>query len=399
MINLDLTFLPLILAACSVIEFIIGFLLPRAQGILSIAAGIIISAMAFMGIFTAVDTLSIGILLVSLTFTFISVGSIRDHEDNKLYYPCLSAVGALSLGFLISNELILKLILWETVWIPVFIILLLSKERKLSVLFSKLWFLSEALIISSFILMQNKADQNLVFWLMISGLLIRIWAFPFDVLVKKTVAQCSFHISSVVGVLLPILPIFFAIQVIQPAFQNELGHFYEIISWVFISGIIVWAIRLAVDANVNTLVSSQIVIFNSIVGLCLTNTSDVFLKAVLEIIFVKTLINILITFYGDETKTNSRTWMFAIPVITAFGIPGIIIGIPLLTLISGWYAVDPAISISILILLMACFAYSSVIITPLFASRHGIKLNFKTSAFILLFTFIIASSLFFSRGF
>jgi len=406
MIKFDLLILVLVPAVCSLLEFIFGSIWKKSQGTISIAVNVLLTAMTIAVMYTpglnpAIDnTSSVGLVLVSLIFLFVSIGTIRTINENKLYYPCLLITEALVIGFLLSQGLtMLKLVLWEAIWIPVFIILITSKEKLLSISFFKVWFLSETLIISSFILYQSKADIHIIFWLMMSGVMIRMFSFPFDSLIKRSVNTADFSISSIIGVILPVLPIFFVIQIMIPNFGGELNFFYDIISWIFISGILAWIIRLAIDTTIDDVVSSQIIIFNSMIGIWLTHPSGNLLFAVFQIIFIKTLINILIVYYGDKTKLNSRSWLFTIPVIMSFGIPGIIIGAPLLHLTSAWYGIDPVICITTLVLFTLCFIYSSIVITPLFISSPKIKINLRTTLLILLFVFTIIVSLVSNRGY
>lgn len=410
MINFSLPAIILIPAILSIFEFLIGKYWVKAQGIVSMISSVAVATISFVLLYyfefnssypqfifdtnirLSLDgTSCIGLALFSLTFLFISIGSIRSNSGNKIYYFSFMLLQALVSGFLLSQVLITKLILWETSWIPVFIILITSEEKQLSISFSKTWFLSEALIISSFVLNENHLDRSIVFWLLMSGIIIRMLSF--DPLIKKTIEKCNFNVSSIVAIILPMLPIFFMIQTAVPFFSNEFNTNYGIIAWIFIASILLWIIRLAIDNKIESVISSQVVIFNSMIGIWLTRPSRTLLAAIFEIIFIKTLINLMIVHYGDRTRNNSRSWLFTIPIIMSFGIPGIIIGRPLLTLISSWYGISPEISIAMLILLVLCFIYSSIMIVPLLVSPPKIKFTLKTITFIMLFAFLIVVAL------
>jgi hypothetical protein len=119
----------------------------------------------------------------------------------------------------------------------------------------------------------------------------------------------------------------------------------------------------------------------------------------MEVIVAKALLNILIIYFGrviiakERNRSNFETWMFAVPVVLSFGLPGIMLIRPLFTLVSRWYSIAPYVSISVVFLLMVAFLYTFINISDLF-SPYGKKtapVGFATVNNILLVIIIIIS--------
>jgi len=359
----------------------------------------------------------IGIILVPTVFLILSVLSKGSKKDYR-YYSMIMLLQVFIMGFLVSYDFILKILFWEATWIPIFFLLIMSVKKRAALLYSKYWFFSELLIVVASILLFNNSNLSydlskitqvtlgsgktfsFIFFLMMAGLMIRAFLFPFDSFLNKTIQACEYNVSIIIGVIMSILPFFFITAIVLPLFQKELFNYTDIIAVISLVSVLICSIKLYIDKKIAAIISIQILLLNAMTFIWFIRPSSDVLKASFEIIAIKTLFNILLIYFGRSIITSYKhigrfeLWMFAICLVLSFGLPGIVMTAPLFVLISKWYAIAPYVSISLIVLLMVIFLYTFINIIDLFSPKavlpksinpqDKIKLSAKNLLFILM---------------
>jgi NADH:ubiquinone oxidoreductase subunit 4 (subunit M) len=358
----------------------------------------------------------IGIMLASVVFLVTTVISKSDKKDN-FYFAMIMLLEAFVIGFLISYDYILKILFWEASWIPIFFLLIVSVKKRFALLYSRYWFFSEFLIIVASIMLFSSgtlsydlerithlqlgggAVVSVIFFLLMGGTMIRVAMFPFDACLNRAIQNCEHNISLITTTVMTTIPFFFMASVVLPLFKKEFNTYIDVIAVAALISILVCVIRLFIDKKISTIISTQILIFNAMTFIWFINPTQNLMNASMEIIVTKALLNILIIYFGrviiakGRNRSNFELWMFAIPVVLSFGLPGIMMIRPLFTLISSWYGIAPYVSITVVFLLMAAFLYTFINMSELFRpfGKKTEPVGFATINNILLLVIMLVS--------
>jgi NADH:ubiquinone oxidoreductase subunit 4 (subunit M) len=344
----------------------------------------------------------IGLILSSLV-CLVAVGFASLNKAKNTYYVIIFILQTLIIGFFLSYDLLVKIILWEMLCIPVFVLLSINEKNRIAFSFSKQWFFSEALLLTSLIILFNQygpaltvenilsssitgnTSMILPFILMLVAVFIRINLFPFDKISKSIIKTFEPHNSILITILLPMVPIFFVITLMYPLFADLFESNINYIVYFTLIGIVISLVRLFINKSINTITTSQLLIFNSLIFIWAIRPNILLISALSEIILVKTLLNLIILYFGYQIyksryePSKTSIWMFSVPVFLSFGIPGLLMARPMFLLLSSWYSDFPYISILIIILLSLTFIYTCINIAPLLMLKNeNKKLNAQT---------------------
>lgn len=354
----------------------------------------------------------IGTVLFSVVFFVILLLS-RKREHNSLPFIMISLLQITTIGFLISYDFVLKILFWETSWIPVFFLIVLSSNKKFAVLYSRYWFLSESLIIIGAVLLfkttgisydlekiaQVQAAENItlvIMSLMIAGTMIRSAVFPFSLFMNRAIQTCEESISIIITTVTIVIPFFFMISIITPLFLRELTIYTNVITIALLLSLLVCIVRLFIDKKISTVIYSQILMSNAIIFIWILRPSGELLNASIEMLVIKVILSIVIVYVGksiiDNAKNISKlnTYLFFIALILAFGLPGVINIRPMLTLVSAWYSFAPYVSILIPAFIIIIFLYTFINVANLINIKtiQRTETKLKTTQNLLFFIII-----------
>lgn len=342
----------------------------------------------------------IGIIIASL-ICLVTVSFAASNKTNNLYYVILLIIQTLITAFFLSYDVVIKIVMWEMLWIPIFILISVNGKNKTALSFSKQWFFSEALLLTALIIIFNQYGSDLKvenimsstitgtkaqlipFILMCFATFIRINLFPFDKITKNIIKTFEPQISILITVLVPIVPIFFTLTIMYPLFADLLANYVNYIAYITLIGVAVSLLRLFISKSINTITSSQILIFNSLIFIWTIKPNTMLIAGITEIIVVKALLNLAIIYFGyqiykDKYKSSRIfIWMYSLPLVLSFGIPGLLMAKPMFLLLSSWYSKYPYISLTTILLLSGAFIYTSINIAPMFKNISENKISSK----------------------
>ena len=275
------------------------------------------------------------ILLVILCSVVIS----KSDEKDGLYYFFIMLLTALVCGFCLSNNLIFKIFFWEACWVPIFCISLYENKSISAKSFSATWFISESALLLGAIIIHGQL-QEVSFWLFIIASYIRMMLFPVDKLTDRFSAEGSSGFSAIVNIILPILPLLFIMQVVLPSFQHQVTQYGSILYFVFLGSGLLRIFRSCFDKGLNSIINSQIIVFNSLFAGFILATGQTSIGPILELVTIKLLLGLVILFYGLESirlglnAKRPATWIMITAVVLSFGLSGITFSKPMLSIIS-----------------------------------------------------------------
>ncbi|MBN1114342.1 MAG: hypothetical protein JXA66_03295 [Oligoflexia bacterium] len=368
-----------------------------------------------------------GLILVSVIFFVFSILSFRDIKP-PLFYIMMMLLESSVIGFILSYDLILKILFWELSWIPVFFILLRMEKQSISLFFSKFWFVSELLLVLACVFMFNKitgtydlekimktqvtpsGTNKVVFLLFILSIFMRAAVFPFDSWLIKSLKNTNSSSALITGVVVVILPFFFFTHVVSTVFYAELTEYFDILSTVLLVGISVNVVRLFLSRTISTLITTQILLFNSLMMLFLIKPDETILQAFTEVLVIKSMINILIICFGKKLIELSRkagssglvtispfvTWAFVLPVVLSFGIPGLTMAKPVLLVISKWYTKSVFLSSSAAVLVIGAFLLSSLNIAHFFKKTDKKPVSLFSYKYVIIISIVVIITAFIS---
>ncbi len=238
------------------------------------------------------------------------------NNTKNLYYIMLFIIQALTIGFFLSYDVVIKIAMWEMLWIPVFILISINGKNNTALSFSKQWVFSEALLITALIIIFNQygpelkvenilssaisSTQLIPFILICLATFIRTNLFPFDKITKNTIKTFEPHTSILITILLPIIPLFFTITLTYPLFSTLFANHVNYIAYLALIGVAVSLVRLFINKSINTITYSQILIFNSIIFLWTIKPEALLIPGIAEIMGIKSILNLSILYFGYQ---------------------------------------------------------------------------------------------------
>ena len=294
----------------------------------------------------SVDATSVLLLTTSLLIIISSLIVSTTEEKSKKHYFLMMLLTISFIGFCTSSNLVLKVLFWETCFIPILLLMLSEDETKgTAQLFSLVWLISGiTIIVGSLLYYSNLSTgsygnyKEIIFWLFMSSIFIRSLIYPFDRLTDNTAKNNSRGLSIIVTLILPLMSLLFLIQVVVPSFKDELVKHNSIIYFALI---VTALIRIAItirSKKLYTVINSQVIIFNTIFFFYITNISQSTEAYTIELISIKSLLNVVIVYYGIEAvkngiKTNSLYfWILLTSLILSFGLISPIISKPMMAI-------------------------------------------------------------------
>jgi len=285
--------------------------------------------------------------IVFLILTFCIVLSKSEEKDGLYYFLIMSFTTAI-IGFCLSYNFILKIFFWEACWIPIFFILLNENKKGLAMSFSKIWFISELLLIIGSIFAYNhfgtntgsKQITNLVFWLFIITASVRVMIFPLDKLVDKITKECSRGFSIIVVSILPLLSLVFLIQVVVPSFPGLLNQCEFTLYFVFLSLGLCRVLRSINDKSLSSIINSQIIVFNAMLIGFILIFNKASLESTMELLSLKLILNTVILFCGlvaIKKGLNTKKlyfWLMVISLVMSFGLIEVSFSKPMFSIVS-----------------------------------------------------------------
>jgi len=309
------------------------------------------------------DTSTAFIILLSLLFLILNILWFRKQE-RPLYWRMSLLIQALIFNFVLTQNLAIRVLSWEFIWIPMFMILINTDRKHYSLKFSYLWFFAQILLISGTVIMLGKFEgmYGIAFWLF------------FIATISRSYLSGKFDpdVSIITTTILPLLPIIFLTNTILPLFPHYVHMNTEVIS-IFICAIIfIWIMRLAISKAISTIYISNIFVLYSLVLIWLLDPGSKVIQLCIQIIVAKSILNVLLVYHGSKTTNSFNKWVFLVSLMLSFGFGGIIIGIPIAKLLSIWTVTKPSIMITMLCLLFAFFIVTSIKLGRLFNTERTI---------------------------
>jgi len=357
------------------------------------------------------------ILIISMLYCLLI--SKLDEEKDSLYFIYMMALMVGASGFIISRNIAIKILFWEICWVPIFFIMIGEGKKSIAAHFSIIWFISELMMISGLVLLYTQMGQNhqieklsalrnsdlnteIIFWLFMSGIVLRSMLLPFNKLLAKIIEELPSSFSSMISVLMPSLSLVFMVQVIIPIFQIQLNTYniYLSTSLIIIAGINL--IGFIKEKTVYSVINAQIIVFTSIMLACLAAIDRTSITGAIEMMTLKLPLNLLIVSCGvmaarHEMKIKSvYTWIFVSAILLSFGIPGLSLFGPIFKVVGFWNTQQLWLGISICTILAALLVITSFIISKEMdmnnRSDHALSYPAVITAVIIMIISILAAS-------
>jgi hypothetical protein len=306
---------------------------------------------------------NIFIVLLSFVFLMITVLSLNKPKHRTYWYMNL-LIQALVFNFILTQDLVVRVISWEFIWIPAFIILINTDRKHYSIKFSNIWFVAQALLISGTIIMIGRFSQiyNFAFWLFLIATLLRSYI--------RASERFDTEVSLITTVILPLLPIIFLINTILPTFQYQIHANIQPISIFICACIFIWILRLIASRSISTISFSNMFIFSSLIIIWLLIPTVKIMQLCVQIIIAKTVLNVLLIYYGNKTPFSLNKWVFMLSLVLSFGFAGVVIGLPAAKLFSLWNITQHQITVAMFSLFFVLFITTIIKMGALFNSER-----------------------------
>ena len=424
--NYQLPLLVIIPVLAMVFEYIISKLKIKYDGILPLISALAITVISIY-IATNVDLASAGrqmqmnlpwisswgisfslstdglsaIFCVLLSLLFLIMTVLCFNKKKGCTYWCMNLlVQALILNFIISDNLVVRVLSWELIWLPIFIILIGSDKEHYSIKLSNSWLLTQLLILSGTVIMVGKFDKiyNVAFWLFMLTILFRSCTFPYNRTIKKLSERFAPEISMLTLVILPLVPIIFLTNTILPLFSSYLHADINTIAIFLCINCLIWIIKLITSRSISMIAITNICVFYSLIIIWLINPTIETLQLCTLLIISKSILNLVILYYGNNTSSELNKWGFISAIILSFGFTGVVIGTPILKLISYWDSFQRPIAITTLVLITLMFMTTVVKLKGLFKYKKTILLGgwpeiIKLAVVVIVFTGAVITSI------
>jgi len=301
------------------------------------------------------------IFMTTCSIAFLVQTILSLNKQKRQSYWCMNLfLQAAIFSFILSQNLAVKIISWELCWVPIFVILVNTEKGHTAIRFSKIWFFAQALLICGTIIMIGKFSRiyDAAFWLMLVALITRTYL--------NISSRFKSEITILINVIVPLLPIIFFTNTLLPSFYKyiETNTLIIAISLCIIN--LIWIFKLIASRAIHTIYTVNVAVFSGFILVWLLKPELQVLQLCIQIVVVKTILGIIMTYYGRDCSCIRNKWVLIISLLLSFGFSGIIIGIPMLKIISLWNTYQQAIAISILCLLFVLFTATVVKISKLF---------------------------------
>ena len=305
------------------------------------------------------------VFVISLSFIFLMITILcLNRSKHRSYWPMLLITQALVFNFILAQDLVIKVLSWEFIWIPIFIMMVNTDKAHCSKKFSKIWYLTGSLLIMATVIMVGKFSQlyDVAFWIFITATITRCYF--------VTESKLDTAPSLITKVILPLLPIIFLISTILPMFPDHIKANTISVAIVICIYTFILILKLVMSRSIQMISYSNILIFSGLMFTWLMEPNVKIIQLSLQIIIAKTFINILMVYYGDNTANNINKWVFILVLIMSFGFAGPIIGIPMLQVLSLWDTTNREITIAILALIFLLLVVTAIKTSALFSIRQ-----------------------------
>lgn len=303
-------------------------------------------------------TAIIGPILSVVVLYCLLISKFEEEKESPYFIKIMLVMFSVS-GFIISRNVAVKLLFWESCWIPIFLNLITKDNKSIAFRFSIYWFVAELALMSGLVFMfinmgntyetekvsvfrNSTVTTDTTFWLFMSGILIRAMVLPFNKLINSTTKELSVGFSSIINVILPVLPLIFMMQVMLPIFKFSLDVYgpYISISLIMISFIhLFYFIK---DKSLYNVINVQLPIYNAVILSCLCVINQGLTTSGIEMMAVRIPLSLLVVSagmisaeHGLAIKSN-YSWSFILAILLSFGIPGFALFQPLFKIIWFW---------------------------------------------------------------
>ena len=305
------------------------------------------------------------IFIVLLSFVFLMITVLSLNKPKHRTYWCMNLlIQGLVFNFILTQDLVIRVLSWEFIWIPAFVILINTDRKHYSIKFSNIWFLAQALLIGGTVIIIGKFSQiyNFAFWLFLTATLLRSYL--------RAPERFDTEVSLITTVVLPLLPMIFLINTILPMFPYQVHANIQPISIFICACIFVWILRLIASRSIFMISYSNIFIFSGLILIWLLNPTVKIMQLCVQIIIAKTVLNVLLIYYGNRTRFSLNKWIFMLSLVLSFGFAGAVIGLPAVKLFSLWDITQHQITIAMFSLLFILFIVTIIKMGILFDSER-----------------------------
>lgn len=305
---------------------------------------------------------NIFIIICSVAFLIQTILSFNKQKSNAHW--CMNLLLQATLfSFVLTQNLAFRIISWELCWVPIFIMLINTDKGHSAIKFSKIWFIAQTLLVCGTVIMIGKFNRiyEAAFWLMFIALLIRTYLGVSNRFKPET--------TILINVIMPLLPIIFFINTIIPNFYKYLTANAVIITIFICTICLVWIFKLIVSRSVSAIYAVNISVFSGLILAWLLKPDLQILQLCVQIILAKTILNILITYYGQNTHHLLSKWIFIISLLLSFGFSGVVIGTPMLKILSLWGVYQQVLAITMLALVFILFIVTVIKTSKLFNNQ------------------------------
>ncbi len=369
----------------SITEYFVAKLKTKYDGLIPLIASLITTALS---VYIAFDTpssfyipwihqwgIDFELALNGVSNIFIALCSVAflvqiilslDKQKEPMYWCMNLLLQAAIFSFVLSQNLTFKVISWELCWVPLFIILVNTDKAHAAIKFSKIWFVAQTLLICGTVIMIGKFIKiyEVAFWLMLAALLIRTYL--------NTSIRFKPEVVILVNVIMPLLPILFFVNTIMPNFYRYVSANIIMIT-IFICVVSsIWIFKLMISKAVSTIYAINIVVFSSLILAWLLKPGFQMLQLCTQIIIAKTVLNIIMTYYGQDDSSLLNKWTFIISLLFSFGFSGVVIGKSMLKILSLWGAYQQTLAIIMLLLVFILFVTTIIKASKLFNNHNSV---------------------------